>query len=157
MRERGHTPRGADPTHHDTERRPFGRDVGGFACAQISAECLVGAIDVAAGDHGVRQMSARRQAGLRLHGGEQLRARQSELFQARAYLAHSFPAAFALSAQYATQWSGGRIYPQPQHMDGLGAPGGGDFNTGDEPQPKPICTMFRLLKARHRIVVGERQ
>jgi len=42
-------------------------------------------------------------------------------------------------------------------MNGLRAPRGGNFNAGDEAQPKQTCTMFRLLETGHRVVVGERQ
>ena len=112
---------------------------------------------MAAGGHGLRQVRTRRQAGLRFHRGEKLRSRQSPLSQAFAYLAHARAAAFALCLQFAEKGSGGGIYPQSQHVDGLRAPGGGDFNAGDEAQAMHPCTMFRLFETRYGIVIRERQ
>src|SRR5579863_8359489 len=39
MGDGGHTPRAANPSHHERKSRPFGRDMRSFSLAQIFAKC----------------------------------------------------------------------------------------------------------------------
>ena len=62
-----------------------------------------------------------------------------------------------LRAEHALQPGAGGVDPQAQDMDGLRAPGRGDFNPGHQAYVHGGRRALRLLEPRQGIVIGERQ
>ena len=105
----------------------------------------------------IRQMSARRHAGMRFHGGQQFRARQTQFSQARAYFAHARTPVLSLSVERTAQLCTAGIDPQAQHVNGLSAPGRGNLDAGHEAQSVQGRAARGLAESGHGIVIRERQ
>jgi hypothetical protein len=98
-----------------------------------------------------------RYAGIRFHGGEQVCARQTHFPEASANLGHADAPASFLSAQGGEEHRGGGIDPQPEDMNGLRPPGGGDFNARDEVDAMENCACSGFFQAGYRVVIGQAQ
>ncbi len=100
-----------------------------LALAQIFAECRLGARDMAAGHQGLRQMRARRQAGMLLPRRPAVPHPAARACRgARKSCACGRAAARPCDASMSQSQGETGIDPQPQHVNGLGTPGGRDFH-----------------------------
>ena len=95
--------------------------------------------------------------GMGLDRREQLIARQSQLAQCGAHAAHPDAPALGLRIERNRKQGGGRVDPQPEHVDRLVAPGSGNLDPGYQADAHTLRCRTRFRKAGQRVVIGERE
>ena len=102
-------------------------------------------------------MRPRRYPRLCLDRGQQVFAGQFQLTETRADLAHTCPPPIFLGAEPLLQTSAGGVDPKSQHVNGLSAPRGRDFDAGHELYPRVIGFALGVVQAGDGVVIGQRQ
>ena len=95
--------------------------------------------------------------GLRLHRRQQFVARQAELAEAGADLAHADVPSFCLRLQAFQQFWGCRIQPQTENVNRLGPPGGRQLHPRHQPDAAAPRLAVGVTESGHGVVIGEGQ